>query len=489
MNPPTTFLWHDYETFGIDPALDRPAQFAAIRTDAELNATGEPLEWFCAPADDYLPHPEACLITGLTPQLTRRQGCCEAEFARHIFEEMMEPGSCAAGYNSLRFDDEVSRNVFYRNFFDPYAREWQNGNTRWDLIDLCRMCYALRPDGLEWPQHESGIPSFRLEDLAAANGIGHEDAHNALADVRATIDLARLLRQRQARLFDWALGLRDQQTVQQLLDPVACRPVLHTSMRIPAARGCTTLVLPLAIHPRFKKSVIVFDLMADPAPLVDGDAGDIGDRVFTPAADLPEDIERLPLKVVKTNAVPMVAPAATLRGVDTDRIGLDQERCLAHARIIGAALEPIRYKVMEVFGQAPVFERDDPDTMLYSGFFPAADKRLLERVRRSSPEQLAGPDWGFTDPRLPEMLFRYRARNFPDSLTAAEHHRWQTDRMQRLLSPSHEAQLGYRDFLASLAGARKAHADDPRALELLDQLQAWPLELGLSPEQLEDRPA
>jgi exodeoxyribonuclease-1 len=489
MNPPTTFLWHDYETFGIDPALDRPAQFAAIRTDAELNITGEPLEWFCAPADDYLPHPVACLVTGLTPQIARRKGCCEAAFARRIFEEMMEPGTCAAGYNSLRFDDEVSRNIFYRNFFDPYAREWQNGNTRWDLIDLCRMCYALRPEGIEWPEHESGRPSFRLEDLSAANGIGHEDAHNALADVRATIDLARLLRRRQPRLFEWALGLRDQKTVMDLLDPVTPRPVLHSSMRIPAARGCTTLVLPLAIHPRFKKSIIVFDLMADPAPLVDEDAGGICDRVFTPAADLPEDIERLPLKAIKTNGVPMVAPAATLRGVDTARIGLDPERCASHARIIMQSLESIRYKVMEVFGEAPEFERDDPDTMIYSGFFPDPDKRLLERVRRASPEQLATVDWGFSDPRLPEMLFRYRARNFPDSLSATEHRQWETGRRQRLLEPGAGSRFGYRGFLAELAREREARADDRRALELLDQLEAWSLELGLSPECLEEPPA
>jgi exodeoxyribonuclease-1 len=481
MNPPRSFLWHDYETFGTHPALDRPAQFAALRTDADLNVTGEPLEWHCAPADDYLPHPTACLITGITPQAARREGLCEAEFARRIFEEMMEPGSCAVGFNSLRFDDEVSRNIFYRNFFDPYAREWQNGNSRWDLIDLCRMCYALRPHGIEWPEHEPGIPSFRLEHLTAANRIEHEGAHDALADVRATIALARLLRERQPRLFEWALGLRDSGTVMGLLDPVAPQPLLHTSMRIPAARGCTTLVLPLSIHPRYEKSVIVFDLMADPRPLLDADASHIADLVFTPAADLPADLERLPLKAVKTNGVPMVAPAATLRDVDTGRIGLDPERCAEHARLICAALEPVRYKVMEVFGAAPSFAETDPDLMIYGGFFPRADQQLMDRVRAASPAQLAAGPWNFRDPRLPEMLFRYRARNYPDSLSAKELERWESYRRQRLLHPAHPRLLGYAGFMAGLVQSRAEHSGERRAQAILDQLEAWSVELGLTP--------
>ncbi len=480
MQPPESILWHDYETFGTHPALDRPAQFAALRTDADLNVLGEPLEWFCAPADDYLPQPGACLVTGITPQEARRKGCSEAEFAGKVFGEMAEPGTCSAGYNSLRFDDEVSRNVFYRNFHDPYAREWQNGNSRWDLIDLCRMCYALRPEGVEWPEREPGMPSFRLEHLTAANSIGHAGAHDALADVRATIDLARLLRRAQPRLFEWALGLRVQKTAMSLLDPVDPKPVLHASMRIPASRGCTSLVLPLAVHPRFRKSVIVFDLMADPAPLVECDASEIEDLVFTPRADLPEGVERLPLKTVKTNGVPMLAPAVTLKDVDTDRIGLDPKRCEEHARQIRASLEAIRYKVMEVFGTPLADDERDPDLMLYSGgFFSSADQRLMERVRRAAPGQLAAPDWKFRDPRLPEMLFRYRARNFPDSLSAQERERWDRFRLQRLANPGHDGALGLDEFTAAIRAARAEHPDEPRALEILDQLEAWPLELGL----------
>ncbi|MDX1380080.1 MAG: exodeoxyribonuclease I, partial [Xanthomonadales bacterium] len=270
-----TFLWHDYETFGTDPAVDRPVQFAALRTDADLQEIGEPMVWWCAPAADTLPHPGACLVTGITPGQAAQKGMSEPDFARRIHGAMMQPDTCSVGYNSLRFDDEFTRHLLYRNFYDPYEREWRNGNSRWDLIDLARMCYALRPEGIKWPEREPGVPSFKLEDLTAANGIEHAGAHEALADVRATLAFARLLRSSQPRLFEWSLALRDKRKVLELFDLKDPQPLLHSSSRYPAARGATTLVLPLAEHAEQRNVFIVVDLAADPAPLLNADPTDI----------------------------------------------------------------------------------------------------------------------------------------------------------------------------------------------------------------------
>ena len=480
MNLPAHFLWHDYETFGIHPALDRPAQFAALRTDAELNIQGDALEWFCAPADDVLPHPVACLLTGITPQDAGKKGVCEAEFSRLIHTEMMQPGTCSAGYNSLRFDDEFTRNLLYRNFRDPYEREYRNGNSRWDLIDLVRMCFALRPAGIEWPLNDEGKPSFRLEHLTAANNIGHEGAHDALADVRATISLARLVRARQPRLFDWALGLRDQKQVIKMLDVLTPSPILHTSARIPPERGCTSLFLPLAMYPDRPKSVIAFDLMADPAQLIDAAAEQIADLVFTPRNDLPDGLRRLPLKAIHSNKIPMLAPVATLKGVDTARIALDPARCEEHAKQILRHLDEIRFKVMEVFTRPHEDRTQDPDLMIYSGdFFSRQDRRIMDEILRTPPAQLGTRNWPFKDARLPEMLFRYRARNFPDTLDQAEADRWQAYRNRQLTQPDDDRSLSYADFQAALAQARKEHAGDGRAQGILDHLQAWSVELGL----------
>ena len=478
MNSENTFLWHDYETFGAHPQLDRPAQFAAIRTNTSLEPVGEPLNWYCQPATDVLPHPVASLITGITPQEALRKGLVEAEFAEKIYAEMMEPGTCSAGYNSIHFDDEFSRNLFYRNFFDPYEREYKNNNSRWDLIDLARMCYALRPAGIEWPEHEPGKPSFKLEHLSTANNIEHLGAHEALSDVMATIGLARLIRNRQPRLFEWALKMRDQHQVMQMLNPAKPEPILHTSSRIPAIRGCTSLVLPLSIYPDQKKKVVVYDLMTDPEPLLNLAADEISDRLFTPAIDLPEDVERIPLKAIATNHVPMIAPVATLKNVDCQRIGLDPERCFKHAEKLMQVLPQVRNKMMEVFKPYPPGTDTDPDQMIYSGgFFTRTDRQLMDKIRISAPADLGQLDWSFNDKRLPEMLFRYRARNYPGTLSLDESQLWQTQRLHRLNCPADDRQLNPETFRMEILNARQLHAADKHALKILDQLEAWGNEL------------
>ena len=191
-----TIFWHDYETFGADTRKDRPCQFAGVRTDLDLNIISDPITLYCKPNDDFLPSPDACLITGITPQHAYQEGVKEVEFAQRINTIFSVPETCVAGYNSIRFDDEISRNLFYRNFIDPYEREWKNGNSRWDIIDLVRLTYALRPDGINWPKDENDQPSFRLERLTEANNIAHEAAHDAMSDVYATIAVAKLIKEK-----------------------------------------------------------------------------------------------------------------------------------------------------------------------------------------------------------------------------------------------------------------------------------------------------
>lgn len=439
---PVSFLWHDYETFGVDPRRDRPVQFAAIRTDAELNEIGEPVEVFCRPADDFLPHPQACLITGITPQKALRKGLPEAEFADRIVTEMSQPGTCSVGYNSLRFDDEVSRHLFYRNLIDPYAREWQNGNSRWDLIDVVRAFHALRPEGIEWPRREDGSVSFRLEELTRANDIAHEGAHDAVADVRATIELARLLKRANAGLFNYLLARRGKRQVAELLDVAGQTPVLHISRRYPASRGCAALVMPLAKHPTNPNGVIVVDLAVDPEPLLTLSAEQIRQRVFVSNDDLAEGESRIPLKVIHINKCPVVMPVAFLKDVEGEhagdygqivaRLSLDLEAGRRHWKALRTHPE-VAARVVEVFSEPHPEPPQDPDLMLYSGgFFSSSDRAQMERVRASDPWDLVGATFSFQDPRLEEMLFRYRARSYPETLESEEKNRWEAWRWERL---------------------------------------------------------
>ncbi|HXE21941.1 MAG TPA: exodeoxyribonuclease I [Rhodoferax sp.] len=430
-----TFLWHDYETFGTEVRRDRPAQFAAVRTDAQLNEIGEPLMLYCQPAPDFLPDPQSCLITGITPQLCLARGLPEHQFAAQIEQALAEPGTIGVGYNTIRFDDEITRFMFWRNLIDPYAREWQNECGRWDLLDVVRTAYALRPDGIHWPKNAEGGTSFKLTDLTAANGLAHEAAHDALSDVRATIALARLLRDKQPKLFDFCLGLHKKDRVAAELglptSPQFAKPFLHISGMFPAERGCLAVMWPLASHPTNKNELIAWDLAHDPRELALLDADTIRTRLFSRADDLPEGVARLPVKTIHLNKSPMVVShLKTLTPAMAQRWGLDVDQALAHAGA-AAALPDMSAIWQEVF-RRPKEPAPDVDEDLYGGFVGNSDRRKLTQLRSLSPEKLAAARTGFDDARLEELLFRYRARNHPATLSDDEARRWEEHRAGRL---------------------------------------------------------
>ncbi len=418
-----SFFWHDYETFGRVPRRDRPAQFAGIRTDADLNEIGRPVMHYCRPSPDSLPDPESCLLTGIVPQTCLEKGLPEHAFAAEIEGALAQPGTIGVGYNTIRFDDEVTRHLFWRNLIDPYAREWQNECGRWDLLDVVRATWALRPEGIEWPRHEDGRQSFKLEHLTVANAITHEAAHDALSDVRATIALARLVKTRQPRLWDFCLKLRRKEAVWAEIG--SARPFLHLSGMYSPDNGCMAIVWPLAPHPTNKNELLVWDLSHDPQMLAGLDAATLRERMFTKTADLPEGVERLPIKSVHVNKSPIViGNLKTLSPAAAERYAIDVERALAHAAAAPDVAALMQGAWREVYQRPASGEAVDVDEDLYGGFLGNEDRRRLERLRKLSGEQLAGQRVGFDDERLEELLFRYRARNFPATLSADETTRW-----------------------------------------------------------------
>ncbi|MDD2924777.1 exodeoxyribonuclease I [Rhodoferax sp.] len=431
-----TFLWHDYETFGLQTRRARPAQFAAIRTDADLNQLGEPIMLYCRPANDFLPEPQSCLITGITPQECLGKGLPEHQFAGQIEQALAWPGTVGVGYNTIRFDDEITRFMFWRSLIDPYAREWQNDCGRWDLLDVVRTAYALRPEGIQWPVNAEGKPSFKLTDLTAANGLVHESAHDALSDVHATIALARLIKTAQPKLFDFCFGLHKKDRVLAELGLPStqnhARPFVHISGMFAPERGCLALMWPLAMHPANKNELLAWDLAFDPSELASLNAEQIRLRLFSKSADLPEGLSRLPVKSVHLNKSPMVmSNLKVLSPAMAERWGVDVAAQLQHAALARDLpdMSAIWAKVFAREAAGPV----DVDEDLYGGFVGNADRRRLNDLRQSSPEQLAKARPAFEDGRLSELLWRYRARNFPHSLTPEEVARWEAHRAARLL--------------------------------------------------------
>ncbi|ELS0753003.1 exodeoxyribonuclease I [Vibrio vulnificus] len=418
-----TFFFFDYETWGTSPAKDRPSQFAGVRTDENFNIIGEPLVIYCRPPADYLPAPEAALITGITPQKAQKEGLPEPEFIAKIHAELSRPNTTSLGYNSIRFDDEVTRYTCYRNFLDPYSWSWQNGNSRWDLLDVMRACNALRPEGVEWPENEEGFTSFKLEHLSVANGIEHSNAHDAMADVIATIEMAKKVKAAQPKLFDYFFSMRHKRKLNELIDIVNMTPLMHVSGMLGRECQYTSWIVPLAWHPTNNNAVIVVDLAKDPQPLFDLDANALHERLYTRHDEL-GDLLPVPVKLVHLNKCPILAPAKTLTAENATNIGIDREQCLANLALIRQHPE-VREKLVQLFSIEREFEKShDVDTLLYDGFFSPADKASMDIIRQTDPTHLAALDITFNDKRIEPLLFRYRARNYPWTLDENEQRRW-----------------------------------------------------------------
>lgn len=464
-----TFYWHDYETWGVNPALDKPSQFAGVRTDYDFNIVGEPLNILCQPAADTLPHPEACLVTGITPQQAEAGGLAERDFVSAIHAQLAQAGTCSVGYNSIRFDDEVTRYALYRNFYDPYAREWQSGNSRWDIIDMVRLCYAARPRGIEWPMRDNGKPSFQLERLTEANGLAHEAAHDALSDVYATIALAKFIKQQQPKLFDHVFQLRDKKRAAGALALGSNKPVFHISSKFGAEFACGSLVLPVAQHPKNKNEIICVDLRYSPAPLFDCSAEELSTLMYTRVADLPEGIDRIPIKTVHLNRCPIVLTPKIIDDNVNQRVQLDLAQCeanrqaiLAHAGLPEKLVTSCTLHEYDNSGR-------DAEELLYDGFFNDHDKRTMRSIPQADAETLARTVYTFEDQRLPELLFRYRARNFPQSLSEREAAQWREFCYERFTASGDTSVQARLDRIASLRGGDL----DQQKLEVLSALEVF----------------
>jgi len=475
-----SFFWHDYETFGIDTRRDAPAQFAGIRTDAQLDVVGEPVMLYCKPPRDAWPDPQSCLITGITPQLCEQRGLPEHEFARRVLAELGAEGTIGAGYNNLAFDDEITRHLFWRNLIDPYGREWQNGCSRWDLFNVVRCAYALRPEGIEWPMKDDGRPSLKLEHLSQANGLVHEAAHDAQSDVRATIALARLVRRHQPRLFDYCLRLRDKREVQAVIGPIDAQrqALLHVSGRLDPRRGYIALVWPLAQHPNRSNEVIVWDLAQDPQELLGLSASDIRRRLFTRREDDPDGVIRLPIQSIRLNQCPVVIrKLATLSDERAAYWGIDVAQALTHeqrAREHLSALDALPWA--EVFSRdAPAHGALDAEQTLHGGaFVQDRDRRTLERLRAMDGARLALERPAFDDRRLEDLLLRYRARNWPDTLDEEEQTQWRAHVHARLVhgQGGRRSAAQFLQEIDELADEAMSAGDD-RAQRVLEALVDW----------------
>lgn len=438
-----TLYFYDVETSGFSPKYDRIMQFAGQRTDINLNPVGKPANILVKMTPDVLPEPGAILVHGITPQKTLEKGISEAEFCKYLTAQVSAKDTIIVGYNNIRFDNDFIRFTLWRNFNDAYEWTWKNNCSTWDLLDVVRMTRALRPDGIKWPFAPNGKPTNSLEFISAVNKLDHVDAHDAMSDVKASIAVARLLKQKQPKIFDFLLNIRSKHKVAPLV--TKGEPLIYTSGRYQAEFEKTTVAV-MTAEKSDKSGALMYDLRIDPDEFKDLSATELAGRW----ADRAEDAAYFPVKLLQYNRCPALAPTSVLDSASTERLQIHKEIIDNHLHKLQKTKD-FGDKLLEALDNMwpprqpeMVVDEQKVDGQLYDSFIKNEDKTKMSVVRAAKPDELSNLDLDFHDERLKALLPLYKARNFPGALTEAERQAWENFRRQKLLGD--KASLADRFF-------------------------------------------
>ncbi len=439
MTRKTTYYFYDLETSGIKPSNARIMQFAGQRTDQNLQKVGEPDNMLIKLSDDVLPEPEAVLVHGITPQKTLEQGITEQEFTETFYRKIALFGTVFVGYNNIRFDDEFMRRACYRTFYDPYQWHWKDNRGRWDLLDPIRMMRALRPQGMEWPDID-GKPTVKLGLMTKANGLTHDNAHDALSDVEALIELAQKFREKQPKLYEYLLSMRNKKEVAKLVDRP--QPFIYTSGRYSAEFDKTTVAISLFKHPR-RDSALVYDLREDPNEWI---GMSVPDLVKHWQAKYGSNLKKLPIKILQFNRSPAVAPIGVLDKESEKRLAIDMQ--VINKNLLLLAKHPeFTEKLKEVLEkveqeqQTRVSLDDSVDDQLYDGFWNSNDQKELGIIRDTDPGELTIIAEQIKNERIRKMIPLYKARNYPKQLTEEESKNWEKHRRSLLMDGEDDSRV------------------------------------------------
>lgn len=468
-----TLYFYDLETSGINPRSARIMQFAGQRTSLDLEPIGEPDNILVKLTPDILPEPDAVLITGIIPQQTIAEGISQAEFLHYFHENIVQPNTTFMGYNTVRFDDEFMRFANYQCFYDPYEMHYKDGCSRWDLLDVVRMTRALRPEGIQWPFAPDGRPSNRLELLTSVNKLDHYSAHDALSDVYATIAVAKLIKSKQPKLYDYLYKLRDKRIVEKLV--LSQDPFVYSSGRYSAQHEKTTISVMVAPHPTQKGSAFVYDLRHDPTPFKDMKPAELAELMSKYKHQ--EGELRLPVKQIQFNKCPAVAPLAVLTTKNSENLALNKTdinnnlvKLVAITDFNDRLQEAIRLREKQR-QTTIVVDVNDVDSQLYDGFFNDADKSKMRTIRLADENKLADLHFDFDDNRLDKLLLLYKARQYPKSLTTDEQQQWEQYRTDKLLSGGGESR--FAKYFSRIAELEKQPNLTDNQRYLLEELKLY----------------
>ena len=392
------FAFYDFETTGAEPAFDQPLQFAAILTDDDFNELDR-VNIRCRLAPHILPSPMAMAITHVMPGMMLDQTLPSwFKFAERLRKQIEKwAPACWTGYNSIRFDEEVMRQTFYQNLQPEIYLTQLNGNQRLDMLRAIQSIKMLSPDVLSWPEIDGKV-SYRLDQLAPANGFAEHDAHDALGDVQATIHLARKIRKGAPKLWDILLANRDKNDVLRRLQ--MGRPMILVENhfgRLKIRQGCYC-----GLQDNYGTAAAFYDLESgDPDDLLEGDAEAINEALMG---------KRRRIFIVATNKDPSLFDLPDPSSELIERADRIANRSDFH-RLVGSVMAR-RYK-----------DRAEPEHVekrIYSGFYSPSDKALLNRFQTADAETRIKLISEMSDDRMRQLAHRLMLSQSPD-LFPAEH--------------------------------------------------------------------
>lgn len=464
-----TFLWYDLETYGFNFTHASIVQFASIRTDANLNKLDE-TNILCRPPPDLDIEPDSVKIHKISPLRALAEGIKETEFAGRLYEELSRPGTCSVGYNSINFDNKFMRFLFFRNFLPAYWHEFKNGCSKWDLFNLTRMIALLRPEVLNIAEDEP-MPSFSLANIARRNDFAHDNPHDALSDVGASLDLARKIKEQSPEWYEYFFSLRYKDRVMRIIS--AGDSFLYVTEEHLRRDHRVALVVPIIPHPIYSTYSICLDLRYSVNMFHQLSAKEINHRYFGEGDNNDNLPTKLGLIMVKINKCPAIVPWQEVQRhqLDTNRIldvlKLSQEAVYTHLDEFTQEKEELASKLQEAFSMKPDREGDTNDSassggiedskehlsandntarcadasakgtikvtkkmeeaMLYDGFVHDDDIATGMKIRNMGDDELTKvvqSNLPFKDSRLNKIVLRYKGRNYYESMSAAEQDGW-----------------------------------------------------------------
>lgn len=429
-----TIVFYDTETTGVDAPFDQIIQFAAIHTDADLNEL-ERFETRSRLQAHVVPACEALMTNGITaarlidPALPSHYEMARAIHARlHSWSPAL-----FMGYNSLGFDEHFLRQALYQTLQPPYLTN-TNGNSRSDVLRMLQAASVYAPDAVVIPIGDNGAPVFRLDRIAPANGIAHENAHDAMADVEATIHLCRLLSERAPDI--WSCFMRFSQKA-AVAEFVASEKVFCLSDHY-GGRPYGWLVTALGRNEQNTSEYYVFDLGIDPTAL----SGLAPEELVERLKCTPKPVRRL-----RANAAPIMMPAedapAFASGKDLPanelqrRVDLLQADAELRQRLM-AAFEAGRLKLAAVH----------VELQIYDGFLTNEDQALLESFHAAPWEQRMPVVERFSDKRMKQLGRRLLFAERPDLF--ADDTRRKLNRMRAGRVLGHDGEVPWRTIAQAL---------------------------------------